>query len=366
MTQTPSEVLPAVPDDTTAPPPVPRAPSAASMSLFGTSDPVEVIERATAIAEALTAKLEEFSLYKEIRGRKHVFIEGWTMLGSMLGVFSGTKWTEEILDSDGKLLGWKSRAESHTLGGEQVGAAEAICRFDEEEGGVRKWADKPSFALLSMAQTRAQSKSLAMPLRFVVVLSGFSGTPAEEMIGSGNGGTLSPSQFKCPECGKDTYDNREDNVEREKKGKKAWPAFKCIDQKGCEWHTWEDHFFADVTGPAKRALISHIHDHIEEWINRFTDNESLASAVVDMVSQAIGDSDEQLMAGILWNEMVDIAGIGDSISVEQASQIGAAAILAISDNTITLVEAWVEAVDRIAAAKDEEADLAEGASDVPY
>jgi len=361
MTQTPSEVLPAVPDDTTTPTPAPRPPSTAPIALFGTTEPVEVLERARVVAKALTEVLEERQLYKVIRGRKHIFIEGWLTLSGMLQIGTPNEWVRELTDGTGKRLGWEARYAATTADGRILSSAEGECRYAEEN-----WEDRESHALRSMAQTRAQSKALASGLRWIVELGGFSGTPAEEMPAGNGNGKAEPSQFKCPECGKDTYDNREDNVDRKKAGKKPWPAFKCIDQKDCEWHTWEDHFFADVTGPAKRALISHIHDHMEEWINRFTDNESLASAVVDMVSQAIGDSDEGLMAGILWNEMVEIAGVSDSISVEQASQIGAATILVLNDNTITLVEAWVEAVDRISEARDKEAEPAEGVDTAPY
>jgi hypothetical protein len=45
-------------------------------------------------------------------------------------------------------------------------------------GGAR-WKDR--HAVLSMAQTRATSKALGQILRWLPVLAGFSGTPAEEM-----------------------------------------------------------------------------------------------------------------------------------------------------------------------------------------
>jgi hypothetical protein len=43
------------------------------------------------------------------------------------------------------------------------------------------WSGKPLHQVLSMAETRATSKALAMKFRSVVVLSGFQPTPAEEL-----------------------------------------------------------------------------------------------------------------------------------------------------------------------------------------
>lgn len=60
--------------------------------------------------------------------------------------------------------------------GRIVGSAEAMCTRDE-----RMWANRDDYALRSMAQTRATSKALASPLRFVITLAGYEGTPAEEM-----------------------------------------------------------------------------------------------------------------------------------------------------------------------------------------
>jgi len=66
--------------------------------------------------------------------------------------------------------------EARTLGGQVVGAAEAECLRDE-----RNWSDRDDFALRSMAQTRATSKALRLPLGFVVTMAGYDATPLEEM-----------------------------------------------------------------------------------------------------------------------------------------------------------------------------------------
>ncbi len=141
-----------------------------SGNLFRTEDPVEIIGKATALAEALSKVLKDQKLTSNISGKEHVRVEGWTLLGTMLGVFPVVEWTRPIAG------GWEARVEARTLAGQVVGAAEAQC--DREE---RTWKSRDDYALRSMAQTRAVSKALRGPLGFVVTLAGFEATPAEEM-----------------------------------------------------------------------------------------------------------------------------------------------------------------------------------------
>ena len=145
-------------------------------TLWGTSDPVEVLDRAQHVARALTGVLERNQLYVEIQGRRHVRVEGWLTLGSMLGVTPVCVWTRPV-DRDGA-RGWEARVEARTLDGRTVAAAESQCLRVE-----RRWARADDYALRSMAQTRATSKALSSALRFVVTLAGFDGTPYEEMQG---------------------------------------------------------------------------------------------------------------------------------------------------------------------------------------
>lgn len=152
-----------------------------TVSLFHTDDPALVIERAAATAEALSQVLKKQRLYMRIGKRDHVLLEGWTLLGSMLGVYPNCVWTRP-LDN-----GWEARVEARTLAGAIVGAAEAECLRSE-----KTWATRDDYALRSMAQTRATSKALRLPLGFVISLAGFDPTPAEEMpTDSGAGSTVS-------------------------------------------------------------------------------------------------------------------------------------------------------------------------------
>jgi hypothetical protein len=139
-------------------------------NLFGTQNPAEVVERATATANALVEVVRAKKLIKRIGNSDHVLVDAWTLLGSMLGVFPVVVWTRKLED------GWEARVEARTLNGQTVGAAEAECLRSE-----KNWNSRDDYALRSMAQTRATSKAMRGPLGFIVQLAGFNPTPAEEM-----------------------------------------------------------------------------------------------------------------------------------------------------------------------------------------
>jgi hypothetical protein len=148
-----------------------------------------VVERATAVSRALMDVVRSQKLSVQIwangKSNEYLLIEAWTMLGSMVGLFPRVVWTKP-LEVDGKRAGWEARVEVVTRDGSVVGAAESMCTRDEStkkrDGAVlHRWADADEHAVRSMAQTRATSKALATCLRFVAVLAGFAGTPAEEM-----------------------------------------------------------------------------------------------------------------------------------------------------------------------------------------
>ena len=90
----------------------------------------------------------------------------------MLGVFPVVVWTKEV----GEGQGWEARVEARTRDGAVVGAAEAECLRSE-----KTWKNRDSYALRSMAQTRATSKALRGPVGFVMTIAGFEATPEEEM-----------------------------------------------------------------------------------------------------------------------------------------------------------------------------------------
>lgn len=163
----------------------------APTTLFHTDNPREVMKRATDVANTLAEAVRSImdadgkpKLISIISGREHVRVEGWTLLGSMLGVFPVPVWTRKLANPEG----WEARVEARTLAGHTIGAAEAQCTRDEKMWGFnptnrygKSLEARDDFALRSMAQTRATSKALRLPLGFVMTLAGFDPTPAEEM-----------------------------------------------------------------------------------------------------------------------------------------------------------------------------------------
>jgi hypothetical protein len=148
------------------------APSTAPANLYGADSPRDLIARASGQAEALADVIRSRRLSVNIGGREYVRVEGWTLLGVMLGVSPVCEWTRPLPDG----TGWEARVVARTLDGREVGAAEAMCSRDEPS-----WSRRPEYALRSMAQTRATAKALRLPLGFVMALAGYETTPAEEM-----------------------------------------------------------------------------------------------------------------------------------------------------------------------------------------
>ncbi len=152
------------------------APVEHGIQSFWSPDPTMMVEQVSAQASALKDVIDKQGLSTNIGRSVHVNIEGWQTVGAMVGVFAVIEWTRELTDDEGKNLGWEARSVATTMEGNVVGAAEAECRRSEST-----WQNRDSYALRSMAQTRAMSKSLRGPLGFIVALAGYSATPQEEM-----------------------------------------------------------------------------------------------------------------------------------------------------------------------------------------
>lgn len=187
---------------------------AAGLAQFATGDGQR---KMIALAEefaAVCAKRAELAKAEQARPwiiqigpGKHAVIEAWQYLGQRVGVIARTVETREIRHPvTGEFEGTWAAAEA-CYQGQPVGRAEQVCMADEvleKRGGGefhRRWVGPNGaplrHAMLGMAQTRAQSRVLASVLRFIAVLSGVEGTPAEEMDGvtpRGNGDGKPPIQ----------------------------------------------------------------------------------------------------------------------------------------------------------------------------
>lgn len=165
-----------------------------------------VMKEAKAIADTLNAYADSAQLYKKIGDSKHLMIEGWLMCGAAFQVIPRTVSTEYLEFGPG-VWGFKSVSEAVSVAtGQVVGRGEAICTNDEERWGLRsqyEYVDgvktktgsvaTPRQQLMSMAQTRANSKALSSIFRWVAKLGGFSGTPGEEMAEGAEGKRQGPA-----------------------------------------------------------------------------------------------------------------------------------------------------------------------------
>jgi len=146
-------------------------------SVFGTDDPTGIVQRTTGIARALGDAIKQGHMSTAIQGREYVLAEGWAYLGSMLGVFPRTVRVDAMnVSEDGDVQGYEAHVELVTRDGSVVGGAIAECSRIESS-----WADRPPYALKSMAQTRATGKAYRMAFGYVMKAAGYEATPAEEM-----------------------------------------------------------------------------------------------------------------------------------------------------------------------------------------
>jgi hypothetical protein len=172
-----------------------------AVNLFGAKTPVQVIESATQVANALKDVLRQQGMIQNIQGRDHVRVEGWQTTGAMLGLAAKVVWARPISDPVTKQpipvqyevvefnrktqverrftvdgYDWEARVEVVKGDGTVIAAAEGMCSRKEST-----WAKRDDFSLRSMAQTRATSKALRGVLGFIVTMAGYEATPSEEM-----------------------------------------------------------------------------------------------------------------------------------------------------------------------------------------
>ena len=146
--------------------------SPAAVAMFRTDDPLEIMERTAEIATAMKRFVSQQGLTVQIKGRTYIEVEGWQMLGMMLGVAPVVKATHPV---DG---GWEAIVELHDRTGRVVGAGEAECLTSEKD-----WKTRDDYARRSMAQTRAIGKAYRNTFGFIAKAAGYEVLPAEEADG---------------------------------------------------------------------------------------------------------------------------------------------------------------------------------------
>ena len=124
-------------------------------------------------AQVLAEVVESCNLYATISGRKYLTVEAWQTIGVGYGITARIDWTRELEGG-----GWEARAVAVDASNVERSAAECEAGRPDD----KPWDSRPAYQQRSMAQTRAISKALRSCLSWVVVLAGYSPTPAEEMI----------------------------------------------------------------------------------------------------------------------------------------------------------------------------------------
>ena len=150
----------------TQPVTVQQAPSLLSLP------PDQLIGQATHIASVLKSVITSRGLSQRIQGKEHVKIEGWSTLGSLLGITPREVDVRELKDGSYEatveLFNWKSN--------QVVGRASALCGKEE-----RRWSKADRYAVRSMAITRATGKAYRLCFSWIITLAGYEPCPAEEM-----------------------------------------------------------------------------------------------------------------------------------------------------------------------------------------
>ncbi len=139
--------------------------------------PKSVIAHATSIATELAQVIDSRKLFAIIGGNKFVKAEGWSTLGAMLGVVPVE--TETKVNQYDDFYEYEAKVELIRVSdGAKVGGASAVCSSNENN-----WKSRPRNVLRSMAITRATGKAFRLSFSWIVVMAGYSPTPAEEMDG---------------------------------------------------------------------------------------------------------------------------------------------------------------------------------------
>lgn len=196
------------------------------VAVYLKADPDRVLLEAHKAAVALQGVIASKPKKVVFNGQQYIQSEDWITLGRFYDVTAAAESDPEYVEMGG-FHGFKATFVA-LRGGEVISRATAFCMTDEEKWGSRpkyewhyvrrsdggtqledpgkdeliwdvnqktgKSAPKkakvrvgdeqvPLYQVASMAQTRACSKVLAQVLKWVVVLAGYSPTPAEEMDG---------------------------------------------------------------------------------------------------------------------------------------------------------------------------------------
>jgi hypothetical protein len=137
---------------------------------YAIDKPAQMIQAAKIIKDHIVKN----NLSVNIVGKNYVLVEGWQFAGSLMNLFPKVVKVENLGDNK-----WMAQVDLiNRKTGESVSTGFAVCSKAEQ-----KKASFDEYAILSMAQTRAIGKAFRNTIGWIIKLSGFEATPAEEMKG---------------------------------------------------------------------------------------------------------------------------------------------------------------------------------------
>lgn len=124
------------------------------------------------VATNLSKVIKDCRMSIKIKGNEYVTVEGWSTLGTCLGVYA---YVEEVIPIESeKRVAYKATVSIRNNEGQVFSRASAISTSGEGRSD--------DYAIYSMAQTRATGKAFRLALGWIMSLSGYTPTPYEEMV----------------------------------------------------------------------------------------------------------------------------------------------------------------------------------------
>ena len=154
-----------------------RVSSEVQLGTLQASTPQSLVNGASEMARVLDSVIEEKKLFTLISGKKHVRVEGWLRLATMLEC-TPREVSAARLAQDGEFPGaWESSVEIVRMkDGAVISRASAMVSDDEP-----MWKSRSHYARRSSATTRTTSKACRLAFSWIMSLSGYATTPTEEM-----------------------------------------------------------------------------------------------------------------------------------------------------------------------------------------
>lgn len=142
------------------------------LGTLNASDARSLVKEASSMATVLADVIKTKGLSQRIGNNDYVKCEGWTTLAAMCGVTPREVSNVQLEDGSFEAVVELVRMKDQVI----IGRASALCGMDE-----RTWASRPKYARRSMAATRATGKACRLSFSWIMALSGYNVTPAEEI-----------------------------------------------------------------------------------------------------------------------------------------------------------------------------------------